>query len=567
MEKLTIITTSSKESLVTGKIGEKITFKTVETNQNGLSKAFIAGEEIGLLVTKEPAPGTVSPQDLKANIQDYNWTLSEIRAPKPGSSAMYLIATGVSKRRSGKGQGKLENVKLTFNYAKYEQTNGFAAFKEARITELVPMTTIQVSDELIQLFHQGNLIGDFVSTTGDFDSNFLVHFFGNAPMEIALGAMRESEKMLDVVVPIDEAQINQMKIKASSLKFEAKIKEIVKNKITTRENIEEILAYLTTCGVDSKMQLAVLETYKAYPKEIKALIKPKPPVPFVDQHGFIKTSIAAINKEKHLRYDGPKGSGKNLAIETLSWVYQRPLFRVSFNKQTDESVLFGEKTLETKSKRVSLEETSENSRTAETIKVFAKNMTNLMSAMLGKTQDVIFERGPLTLAMEYGGFLNLDEINFANQANASVLNNALDDNRSVYVPGHKLVNAVENFVAISTMNDGYIGTSPMNQALRDRFYPVMFQYPADMSTFLKVRYPNANADYLRAIDSIYEDMVNHVRDIQDLDPDAISTRGFIDVMDLADDLGLEEALTGAIVNRADNDDTRDLLRNIIDMHV
>ena len=62
-------------------------------------------------------------------------------------------------------------------------------------------------------------------------------------------------------------------------------------------------------------------------------------------------------------------------------------------------------------------------------------------------------------------------------------------------------------------------------------------------------------------------MVKHVRDIEDLDPDAISTRGFIDVMDLADDLGLEEALIGAIVNRADNEDTRDLLRNIIDMHV
>lgn len=564
MEKLTITTPRSFLEGMMDKIGEKISFKESEHNAS-MKIAYVGGQQLGFVVSKDPLPGTVSPADLDGNLEDYNWTLAEIQDGQIGKVSVMIIATGTPKKAK-RGSSKIAQYKFSFGFEN-ETSTAFNNFKKARETELLPTLMVSVEDNELVLKFEDEIIGRLNSTTCDIDNSSITSYFENKPQEVRLGAMREAEKLLDVVISIEESELINIKKQASSGELDAKINEIVKNKITTKENILEILDYLTTCGIETKMQLAVLNTYKVYPKEVRALIKPKPPVPFVDQHGYVKTSIAGILKGKHLRYEGPKGAGKDLMIETLSWVFQRPEYRVNFNKQTDESVMFGEKTLATKNKHVVLEEVSENARTGETIKVFAKNITNLFQAMLGKSQDIVFERGPLTLAMEYGGFLNLNEINFANQANISILNNALDSNRSVYVPGYKLVHAVENFVAIASMNDGYVGTSQMNQALRDRFYPLMFEYPSDMSTFLKVRYPDANPDYLKAIDAIYADMVEHVVNIADLDPDAISTRGFIDVMDLADDLGLQEALTGAIVNRADNEDTRDLLRNIIDMHV
>ena len=566
MEKLTLTSTHSMaETITLHNVGEKVIFKISEQNPE-IIVGYINGETIGFVVSKtEPLPGTVVPSDLEYEMENYNWFLTECRDGDKGNPAVRLVVSGVLKRQKSNDE-KISLCKFTFDVIK-ESSSSLERFYEAKRTESLPLVAISSENDNLVLKFDNEVIGEFNNTNCEVDKALLVSYFNEKEEMVALGAMRENGTLFDVIAPVNQSELMNMKTKTSSSEFEEKIKWIVDNKITTEENVKDILSYLTLCGVDANLQKKVLDTYKVYPKEVRASIKPKPPVPFVDQYGFIKTSVAAIVKEKHLRYDGPKGAGKNLAIDTLSWVFQRPLFRVSFNKQTDESVLFGEKTLATKNKKVKIEETSDNARTGETLKVFAKNMTNLLHAMLGKSQDVVFERGPLTLAMEYGGFLNLDEINFANQANASVLNNALDDNRSVYVPGYQTVYAVENFVAISTMNDGYVGTSQMNQALRDRFYPVMFEYPSDMSTFLKVRYPNANPTYLSTIDSIYEDMVKHVRDIEDLDPDAISTRGFIDVMDLADDLGLEEALIGAIVNRADNEDTRDLLRNIIDMHV
>lgn len=564
MEKLTLSSNHALAREILNYIGEKVSFQVSEHNSK-INQGLINGKLAGFLVSATTlVEGTVYPKDLEYPMEDYNWYLTECRNGNADNAAVMLVVTGLPKAKK-RGNDKIELHKFTFEVVKNSPV--MDKFTQERATETLSALEVCVKDGEIALTFEGEVIAKFDSTSCDVEPKDLTSLFKKEAVSVHLGALKENGKLMDVVVPINQQELISLKQATLSSKLEDKVEWIVSNNITTRENLKDILGYLTACGVDVSLQEKVLDTYKVYPKEVRAAIKPKPPVPFVDQYGFIKTSVAAIVKEKHLRYDGPKGAGKNLAIDTLSWVFQRPLFRVSFNKQTDEGVLFGEKTLATKTKRVTIEEVSENARTGETVKVFAKNMTNLIHAMLGKSQDVVFERGPLTLAMEYGGFLNLDEINFANQANASVLNNALDDNRSVYVPGYKTVVAAENFVAISTMNDGYVGTSQMNQALRDRFYPVMFEYPSDMSTFLKVRYPNANPNYLSAIDSIYEDMVKHVRDIEDLDPDAISTRGFIDVMDLADDLGLEEALIGAIVNRADNEDTRDLLRNIIDMHV
>lgn len=82
-------------------------------------------------------------------------------------------------------------------------------------------------------------------------------------------------------------------------------------------------------------------------------------------------------------------------------------------------------------------------------------------------QTIQFVPGPVTNAMKQGSFLYIDEINMAKPETLPLINGVLDYRRTITNPfTNEIVTAAEGFGVIAAINEGYIGTVPLNEALK-----------------------------------------------------------------------------------------------------
>lgn len=306
-----------------------------------------------------------------------------------------------------------------------------------------------------------------------------------------------------------------------------------KSKFIPVERLNAIHTYLEDAGLKNKQIMKVMETYKEYPQDVQSRI-PEPTVFFKDSFGGVRKTVTYMNKGKHLRLVGEKGTGKNLLTTVLAWVYQRPLFELSMNSQTDKLDLMGSKTFTT------------------TVNADGKEIT-----------QIGFQKEALVEAMEVGGFLNLDEVNTADPAVLVLLHSIVDDRGSVEVPSYGRVKADENFGIILTMNADYIGTNSLNEATRDRFTPILFPNNNSIASVLQERVKGAKATDIQLADRLYKSIMNLVQQ-GSLSMDCITVRGFIDAVEVAEDLSLKEALEDCVANRIEDEEYRMTVNSMID---
>ena len=96
----------------------------------------------------------------------------------------------------------------------------------------------------------------------------------------------------------------------------------------------EIEKYCLSCGLPAEMVEAIRATYKDYPAEVQPYMVSKPKFLYKDKHGYIKQAVSCILAGKPLLLSGGPGTGKNCLIETLAWIFQRPLFSVVIDSDT-----------------------------------------------------------------------------------------------------------------------------------------------------------------------------------------------------------------------------------------
>src|SRR5690625_3249501 len=95
----------------------------------------------------------------------------------------------------------------------------------------------------------------------------------------------------------------------------------------------------------------------------------------------------------------------------------------------------------------------------------------------GEKQVIEFVPGPVTDAMNHGTFLYIDEVNMAKPETLPLINGVLDYRRTVTNPfTNEIVTAQEGFNVIAAINEGYIGTVPLNEALKNRFIVIDVPY-------------------------------------------------------------------------------------------
>lgn len=235
-------------------------------------------------------------------------------------------------------------------------------------------------------------------------------------------------------------------------------------------NWTEIKKYLETQKIDPELVSELKDFRTSY--EVDDQVKERVAKPDILFYGkrILGMSMAALLQGDNLLLSGAKATGKNVLCETLSWLFGRPEYDISFHVNTDSADLIGTDT-------------------------FTENAVHL-------------RKGPIYQCAEFGGFGILDEINMAKNDAVSVLHATLDHRRRIDIPGYNRIFLHPATRFIGTMNYGYAGTRELNEALVSRF--MVIDMPAldepSLLFVLKQHFPTGNGEALKAFAGVFMDL-------------------------------------------------------------
>src|SRR5699024_7756632 len=228
-------------------------------------------------------------------------------------------------------------------------------------------------------------------------------------------------------------------------------------------------------------------------------------------------AITTLAMGKNLLLTGPTGSGKTKFAETLSNLFHQPMYSVNCSVDLD----------------------------AESLMCFKTR------AYEADKQGIDFVPGPVTNTMTNGTFLYIDEINMAKPETLPLLNGVLDYRRRVTNPfTNDIITAKEGFNVIAAINEGYVGTVPLNEALKNRF--IVIDVPYLEGDQLKGLIQDAtqlkDPSMIDLFVKLSSDLINAVAQGK-LAEDAASIRALLDACDLSTVIPPERAIRRAITDK------------------
>ncbi|MGC8816200.1 MAG: AAA family ATPase [Candidatus Hadarchaeum sp.] len=158
----------------------------------------------------------------------------------------------------------------------------------------------------------------------------------------------------------------------------------------------------------------------------------------------LEQALAVVRAGRHLLIEGPVGVGKTVIALAVSNYLHKQVFRVDGDERYTEQKLTGW-------------------------------FDPPIVLKLGYVKEA-FIPGPLVLAMQNGGALFINELNRMPESVQNVLLPAMDEYK-IEIPKIGSITAADGFVIIATQNPReFIATSPISEALRDRFELVTLGY-------------------------------------------------------------------------------------------
>ena len=174
-----------------------------------------------------------------------------------------------------------------------------------------------------------------------------------------------------------------------------------------------------------------------------------PPIP-LQPHSLIgrlreETLIqAAFNAKRHLLIEGPVGVGKTFLVETILANRHKKHLRIDGDSRYTEQKLVG-------------------------------YFDPPIVLKKGYTKEALI-KGPLTLAMQMGWVLFINELNRMPEAVQNILLPAMDEH-IITIPNHGMVKAKNGFLICATQNPKeFTATHHLSEALLDRFEMLSLSY-------------------------------------------------------------------------------------------
>mgnify|MGYP005751319419 CR=1 FL=1 len=241
-------------------------------------------------------------------------------------------------------------------------------------------------------------------------------------------------------------------------------------------------------------------------------------------------SIISLSLGKNVLLKGPTGSGKTKLAETLSSIYHQPMHSINCSVDLDAESLLGYKTIQHVDGKATIE----------------------------------FIPGPVIEAMKKGHLLYIDEINMAKPETLPILNGVLDYRKTITNPfTGEVVKAKEGFGVIAAINEGYVGTVPLNEALKNRF--IVLEVPYIQGETLKQVLTNqsnlTDEKLITKYVTFSSDLISLVRN-GSLSEEAASIRALLDTCDLSVYLPPIRAIQRGIVDKLEDERERAAIINI-----
>lgn len=237
--------------------------------------------------------------------------------------------------------------------------------------------------------------------------------------------------------------------------------------------------------------------------------------------------LLSVSLHKNVLLKGPSGSGKTKIAETISYEFNQPMHSINCSVDLDAEALIGYKTL---------------------------------VQQKGNTQ-IEFVEGPVVKAMKKGHILYIDEINMAKPETLPILHSVLDHRRMLTNPftGEVIV-AHEDFTVIAAINEGYIGTSPLNEALKNRFISFLIPYLSGQSLkdLFEREFPVASSSLITSMLNLSEDIFIQAKNGL-LSEEAASIRSLLDATELAQHMDPKRAIQYAIAEKMEDQTEKDLI--------
>ncbi|MBF7022125.1 ATP-binding protein [Staphylococcus kloosii] len=246
-------------------------------------------------------------------------------------------------------------------------------------------------------------------------------------------------------------------------------------------------------------------------------------------------ALSLLKLNKNLLLKGPTGSGKTKLAETLSETLDQPMYQVNCSVDLDAESLLGFKTIKTND---------------------------------DGQQEIVFIDGPVIKAMKEGHILYIDEINMAKPETLPVLNGVLDYRRKLTNPfTGEVINAAPGFNVIAAINEGYIGTLPMNEALKNRFVVIQVDYIDGniLGDVIRQQSQLQDEKLITQIIKFNEDLRTMTKQGQ-ISEEAASIRALIDLSDLATVMPIERAIKRTIIDKLEDEREQQAIINAVELN-